>query len=196
MFTGLVEKTVVVRENQAHNLVLERPAEYDASTGDSIAVNGCCLTVCADSDENQLVFDVSSESLAKTSLGDVKLGGLVHIERALKLGDRLGGHWVSGHVDDCGYITNICNKGGFCELAVSLPEHLCPYVIEKGSLTIDGVSLTINKIEDEKVFLMLIPATLAVTHFDVARVGQKVNLEVDILGKYVERLMATRSELS
>lgn len=196
MFTGLVEKVgtidqiidsegmrkLVVRSDEADN--------YATQLGESISVNGCCLTVTA-FDAQTMAFDVSFESLDKTNLGNLKVASSVNLERALRVGDRLGGHMVSGHVDGRGRLDRVEKKEGGWDVYISLPRELSSYIIPKGSITLDGVSLTVNQVDDQDkacvIRLTLIPATIAHTTFKDLSIGWPINVEVDLVGKYLER---------
>lgn len=194
MFTGIVEElgqvTEVTNLGDSSRLRLRGPlVTKDAAHGDSIAVNGVCLTVvdCANS---EFTADVMAESLDRTSLGALLPGSPVNLERAMKLGGRLGGHLVQGHVDGTGTITDR-TPGEHWELVrISLPGPLARYVVEKGSITVDGISLTVASVADDHFTVSLIPTTLELTTLGSKEPGEPVNLEVDILAKYVERLLA------
>jgi len=167
--------------------------EPDLVLGESIAIDGACMTVI-DFEDNRFSVEVSQESLARTTLGNRNPGDRVNLERALQVGDRLGGHFVSGHVDDQGFLASRVSSGDCVEMAFELPRNLLPYIVHKGSITIDGISLTVNEVDDEGATLsvMIVPHTLAETSLGDRAPGDPVNLEVDVLGKYVERLLATR----
>lgn len=166
-----------------------QPLWSDLTLGESIAVDGVCLTVTQFHD-NLFWVDVSPETLQRTVLGRRATRGSVNLERALRLQDRLGGHLVLGHVDGVGRISAIQNKGGFQEWAVTPPAALLRYIAEKGSICVDGISLTVSRLEADRFWLALIPTTLAETTLPQRKVGDEVNLEVDLLARYVERLMA------
>lgn len=197
MFTGLVEELgeVVSLERLASGgvqLTLRAPlVAPDAQLGDSVAVNGCCLTVAAKPD-GLLRFDLLQETLTRTSLGGVQPGGGVNLERALKAGGRLGGHFVQGHVDCTARIVAIEPKGADLRLEVALPEGGAPYFVEKGSVAVDGISLTVAAVGAQSFVLWIIPHTLERTNLSRLRVGDLVNLEYDLLAKYVERMLAHR----
>jgi riboflavin synthase len=148
-----------------------------------------------DANSNILAFDISSESMTLTNLGQLKVNDSVNLELALRVGDRLGGHQVTGHIDGLATVVEFKKSSDGSALTISIPSRLSRYVIVKGSLAIDGVSLTVNSIEDKKEFslvsLMIIPATLQKTNFQTMSNGKKLNLEVDIMGKYFERFLAT-----
>lgn len=202
MFTGLVEKSARVgRLEQGKGftvLTLELPeaAAYARQYGESIAVNGCCLTL-THSDDLSLRFDINHETLAKTNLGALGVGSHVNLERAMRLGDRLGGHLVSGHVDGTAQLERLEKKEDGWDAYVRLPNELGRYVIAKGSITLDGVSLTVNSLEDSDrgclIRLTLIPTTINLTTFRFLKEGWRFNVEVDLMGKYIERLLPPRS---
>jgi riboflavin synthase len=193
MFTGLVEEqgSVVAIEplGDSVRLTLRGPVvTSDASHGDSIAVNGCCLTV-TDLDGDAFTADVMKESLARTSLGDLVVGSPVNLERAIAAGARLGGHIVQGHVDGLGSLLERSSSDHWDVLRFSLPAELSRYVVEKGSITVSGVSLTVVEVNEETFTVSLIPTTLADTILGSLAPGDRVNLEVDIVAKYIERLL-------
>jgi riboflavin synthase len=187
MFTGIVEELGSVEWRRGSRLRL-RATEVltDATMGASIAVNGCCLTVVAfDPTEGWWEADVSDETYARTSLGALNEGDTVNLERPVRVMDRLGGHIVQGHVDGVGTVVNPTP-----DLAVSFPNDLARYVVEKGSITIDGVSLTVVDALDDGCTIAVIPHTAEVTTLGSRKVGDPVNIEVDVTAKYVERLLA------
>jgi len=193
MFTGLVEEvgTVVALESLGDSvrLTVRGPVvTSDAAHGDSIAVNGCCLTVTGLSAE-EFSADVMAESLDRTSLGDLATGSVVNLERAVAAGARLGGHIVQGHVDGTGTLLERSPSEHWELLRFSLPADLSRYLVEKGSITVDGVSLTVVEVADDSFSVSLIPTTLADTTLGTRQPGDRVNLEVDIVAKYVERLV-------
>lgn len=160
----------------------------DIKLGDSIAVNGVCLTVVSIKDR-QLAFDVSQETISRSSLAALKTGSQVNLEKALAVGDRLGGHFVSGHVDGLGQISSIKEIARSWQLAVSVPAELQRYIAEKGSICIDGASLTVNKVTTSGFEVNIIPHTLQETIIKDYKVGSTVNLEVDLIARYLERLL-------
>ncbi len=160
----------------------------DPKEGESIATNGVCLTA-RNFSGNRFLVDVSPESLSRTGLGRLKLGSRVNLERALRLSDRLGGHIVSGHVDGLGMVEERRESGDFTLFHFSLDPSLIKYVIEKGSITINGISLTVNSCQENRFAVSIIPHTLAVTTLGELKQGDRVNIEVDIIGKYVEKLL-------
>lgn len=194
MFTGIVEElgevTEVTELGDSSRLRLRGPlVTSDVSHGDSIAVNGVCLTVVTYED-GEFTADVMAESLKRTSLGALTVGSPVNLERAMPAGGRLGGHLVQGHVDGTGTLLER-TPGEHWELVrISLPAGLARYVVEKGSITVDGVSLTVASVGADDFTISLIPTTLEVTTLGSKQSGDLVNLEVDILAKYVERLLA------
>ena len=169
-------------------VVSELPT-MEIAIGDSIAVNGACLTV-AERGNGSLTFDVSPESLSRTTIGKLRSGNRVNLERALKLGDRLGGHIVSGHIDCCGRLSGSDLRSGNHLLQFTLPSGHARYLVEKGSVTIDGISLTVNTVSQESFSVNIIPHTFVSTTLAQLRTGDAVNIETDIIGKYVERLTA------
>jgi riboflavin synthase len=194
VFTGLVEETGNVQrlERRGAAAQLTIRAELvcsDANIGDSISVNGCCLTV-VERQGNALSFDVGSETLARTNLGELSENAVVNLERALRVGDRLGGHYVTGHIDGLGKITEIRTEGEWLYVRFSTGENLCRQMASKGSIAVDGISLTLVDVGPDFFTVMLVPHTLAMTTLGQAKVGSTVNLETDVLAKYVERQLA------
>ena len=198
MFTGIVEElgSVAAVErlaDDAARFTISGPlVTSDAGHGDSIAVNGVCLTV-VDLRPESFTADVMRETLVRSSLGGLKPGSPVNLERAARLDSRLGGHLVQGHVDGTGEVLAIDPSDSWTLMRIRLPEALGRYVVEKGSITVDGVSLTVVSVDDDSFTVSLIPVTLAHTTLGRLSVGDRVNLEVDAIAKYVERLMAGRS---
>ncbi len=156
--------------------------------GASIACSGCCLTVL-EKGGDWFAVEVSGESLAKTHLGDWKLGSRVNLELSLKLGDELGGHLVYGHVDGVGTIASMTPEGGSVRLVFEVPSELARFIAAKGSVAVDGISLTVNEVDAKRFGVNVISHTQAVTTLGQAKVGQRVNLEVDMLARYVQRLL-------
>jgi riboflavin synthase len=192
MFTGLIEDTGRVasfrRMGEAGILIVNTALPTkDIAVGDSVAVNGACLTVTA-ANISTLTFDVSPESLSRTTVGKLSAGNRVNLERALRLGDRLGGHIVSGHVDCEAILARSESRSGNNQLQFTLPTEYARYLVEKGSVTIDGISLTVNAVSQDSFSVNIIPHTFNSTTLGELRVGTKVNIETDIIGKYVERL--------
>ena len=188
MFTGIVEElgTVASRDGGRIRIGASTVLE-DVTMGASIAVNGCCLTAVAQTADT-LSFDLLRETLDRTSLRGAQPGGLVNLERALAAHARLGGHFVQGHVDGVGGVWDVREEGFSRVVTIGVPAELMRYVVEKGSIAVDGVSLTISALGDDWLQVSLIPETLERTILGEAKPGQAVNLEVDVLAKYVERL--------
>lgn len=196
MFSGIVEAraTVVnlIPEPPGCRLVIRHPQIVpQVKVADSISVNGCCLTVIA-VDGDTMAFQAGPETLSRTNLGELRPGSLVNLERALAVGDRLGGHFVSGHIDGVGTLLSRKDHGDWSFFWFQVPKQLSRHMAPKGSIAVDGVSLTIVDSEPERFSVALIPYTLAVTTLGPLKVGEKVNLETDILAKYVERLLEAR----
>jgi len=194
VFTGLVEevgRVVDVRPNQeGARLTLRAPGvRGDLAVGDSVSVNGACLTAVALTGDGFAV-DAVAETLRRTALGDLGAGDPVNLERALRLGDRLGGHLVQGHVDATGRVAAARSEGESAVLRVAAPEQVLRYVVEKGSVAVDGVSLTVAARLPDAFEVALIPHTMAETTLGPDAVGRAVNLEVDLVAKYVEALVA------
>jgi riboflavin synthase len=194
MFTGLVEGLAIVRaltvEGAAVRLDLEVPVEFqsDARLGDSIALNGCCLTVIH-LDGRLFSFQAGTETLSKTNLGTFRPGTIVNVERALQVGARLGGHYVQGHIDGTGTVERIEQDGEWTSMWFQVPPDLTLQMVKKGSIAVDGISLTLVNVESDRFSVALIPHTLAVTTLGQRQVGDTVNIETDILGKYVQKLV-------
>ena len=196
MFTGIVRergRVVAAERNGAEGAVRLRIAApltaAESGLGDSISVAGCCLTAIA-TDDGELVFEAVPESLARTTLGSLGEGAEVNIEPALRAGEPLGGHYVQGHVDGVGRIRSVEPEGDGCRISVEVPAELLRYCVEKGSLAVDGVSLTIAALDGDGVEIALVPHTLRETTLSALGAGDPVNLEVDVLAKYVELLTA------
>jgi riboflavin synthase len=198
MFTGIVEElgTVTAVEDQGDAVRLGIGAATvldDASLGDSIAVNGCCLTVAART-EAGFTADVMQETLNKTGLRGIAVGDRVNLERAATLETRLGGHVVQGHVDGVGEVLRRSPSEHWEVVEISLPAHLARYLVDKGSVAVDGISLTVVEAGADSFTVSLIPETLARTTLGSRAVGDHVNLEVDVIAKHVEKLLAHRQE--
>jgi riboflavin synthase len=193
VFTGIVEELgeVVAVEplTDAARLTVRGPiVTQDASHGDSISVNGVCLTV-VDNTGGSFTADVMRETLQRSALGALQPGSPVNLERAVRVSDRLGGHVVQGHVDGTGLVLERRPEEHWTVVRVSLPAGLGRYVVEKGSITVDGVSLTVTAVADEWLEVSLIPTTLGLTTLGSKQAGAPVNLEVDVMAKYVEKLL-------
>jgi riboflavin synthase len=193
MFTGLVEGVGEVLRVQPKGpdavLLIKPPWPLNETVlGESIAVNGACLTV-TNTGGGGFSVDVSAESLSRTTLGGLKTGAKVNLERALQLGDRLGGHLVSGHVDCVGAISGKEQVGDSIRFTISIPKEHLLYIVEKGSVTVEGISLTVNQVDGAGFSLNIIPHTMAETTLKLAAKGDSVNIETDIIGKYVARLL-------
>ena len=189
MFTGIVEERGVVRELAPTRLVVGcRTVNRDSDVGASVAVNGCCLTV-VERTEDDLAFDLSEETLRRTSLARLAESDPVNLERPLTLSSRLGGHLVQGHVDGVGEVVALERTSVGVTLVVTPPVGLVRYLVEKGSIAVDGVSLTVAAIQEGAFSVALIPHTLNATTLGSTRIGDPVNLEVDVIAKYVEALL-------
>lgn len=183
MFTGLVEAVGSVEDIKRGRLVIKTPFE-EVKLGDSVAVNGVCLTV-AKIDKGLLHFDLSEETLRRSNMGLLKIGDLVNLERALRAFDRIGGHILQGHVDFTAPIIELARRGEHWSLKIRIKEGYEAYFVEKGSLGVDGISLTINSLEGSLLHINIIPHTYDSTNLKRRKVGDLVNIEVDIIGKYV-----------
>lgn len=195
MFTGLVETVGTVASieslGEQARLTLEIPFAAELAPGDSVAVNGCCLTVAHHTDHNAS-FDLLAQTLRVTSLGGLVTGSRVNLERAMQIGDRFGGHFVQGHVDATGTITRLEASGQDHILGVTLPPDIHRLCVDKGSLAVDGISLTIAELHENEAVFWITPHTWEHTHLHAAHIGQAVNLEADMLAKHVEKLLAAR----
>jgi len=194
MFTGIVrELGVLTRAEEAHGgrMLIVRAPETAAATspGDSVSINGCCLTATA-IDGGAIAFQAVPETLARSTLGDLEPDDTVNVEPAIRAGEALGGHYVQGHVDAVGRIQSVEAEGEGLRVFVETPEDVLRYCVEKGSITVDGVSLTIAELAADAFAVALIPHTLTATTLSDLQPGQRVNLEVDVLAKYVERLIS------
>ena len=189
MFTGIVEEVGSVVSISSNGLTVRaEKVMSDLKLGDSIAVNGACLTAVSIS-EAEFSVDLSPETMRRTSLGDLSEGGTVNLERALLASDRMGGHIVQGHVDGTGRVTSTREDGDSIIFGVRTPKRLMPYIVEKGFIAVDGISLTVVKVGTSSFTLAVIPYTLRNTDLETLSVGARVNLEADILAKYVENLL-------
>jgi riboflavin synthase len=192
MFTGIVEELGTAVEVGTRLTVAGPKVASDSDVSASVAVNGVCLTVVARTD-GRMTFELSPETLARSSLGSLEAGDSVNLERPVTLLTRLGGHLVQGHVDGVGTITRIDDAPPGKDFRIELPDDLARYLVEKGSVTVDGVSLTVTDVKGTEFGVALIPYTLEVTTLGTAEVGDRVNVEVDVLAKYVEGLMRERT---
>lgn len=198
MFTGLIEavgRVIALKEegNQAL-LTLDVAFASELKLGDSVAINGCCLTV-SDLDDAHVSFDLLAQTLKVTSLGDLVEGDFVNLERAVGAGDRFDGHFVQGHVDATGQVLNLAQDGQDHILTISLPEEIKHLVVDKGSIALEGISLTIAELEDACMTFWITPHTWEYTHLDFTEIGDRVNLEADLIAKHLLRLVETRKGL-
>jgi len=197
MFTGLIEavgtvKVLEPRGNDAARLVVEAPFAAELALGESVAVNGCCLTVTGK--DTGVAFDLLVETLDRTNLGALKPGARVNLERALRADGRFGGHFVQGHIDTTAEVLSADPKGSDLHLMIAIPQGGTRLLIEKGSIAVNGVSLTVASLEEDRFGLWIIPHTLQETNLGDLKRGSRVNLEYDLLAKYAERqLVAARS---
>lgn len=189
MFTGLVREVGTVRSLESGRLTIHAPQlAADAGLGDSIAIDGACLTVVAN-DGDTFSFDAVPETLARTCLGRLSAGSSVNLEPALRAGDALGGHYVQGHVDGVGAVRSLADEEQGRRVWFDAPAEVLRYVVEKGSITVQGTSLTVAEVDDGGFAVALIPHTLEVTTLGSLEPGAAVNLEADVLAKYVEKLV-------
>ena len=198
MFTGIVEELGEVKNIQRRSkaIILTIKAEKvleDIQLGDSIATNGVCLTV-TDFNDRQFEVDVTPETMRKSSLGNLSIKDQVNLERALKLSDRLGGHLVSGHIDGTGKISAKRQEDNAVLITITPKPELLKYIIAEGSITVDGISLTVAQLDDNSFTVSIIPHTNQITTLSHKKVGDVVNLETDMIGKYVERMMEFEEE--
>jgi riboflavin synthase len=194
VFTGIVRELGVVVEAKdaggGKSLVVRAPqTAARTGVGDSVAINGCCLTATAMADE-AMAFHAVPETIVRTTLGALEPDARVNVEPALRAGDELGGHYVQGHVDAVGRIQSVEAEGDGLRVFVEAPAGVLRYCVEKGSITVDGVSLTVAELGDDAFAVALVPHTLEATTLSALRPGQEVNLEADVLAKYVERLIS------
>jgi riboflavin synthase len=192
MFTGLVQSlgrvVAVDRDDAGARITIETPLVGELQTGDSIAINGVCLTAVS-LKNGSFEADAMNETLTRSSLGGLSAGSEVNLELPLRANDRLGGHVVQGHVDGVGTIAEVVQDGFSRRIRIEAPSELLRYVIEKGSIAVDGVSLTVTSVDDSSVTVSLIPETLQRTNLGRIGPGATVNMEVDVLAKYVEKLI-------
>ncbi|KAB2941226.1 MAG: riboflavin synthase [Hyphomicrobium sp.] len=196
MFTGIVSDIgeVIAHDNGRFSIRARYPAS-ELEVGGSMACDGCCLTmtsVRAEASGSIFTVDVSNETRGKTTLGEWQPGRKVNLERSLRLGQELGGHLVTGHVDGLARIVEIVPDGESRRFSLEVPEHLAPYIAPKGSVALDGVSLTVNEVSDTRFGVNVIPHTLTVTTWGAKTPGQSVNLEVDLFARYIARLLEFR----
>lgn len=193
MFTGIITDLGEVKSIAfGPTTRLEIATAYDTggiALGASVACNGCCLSV-VEKGPGWMAFEASRETLEKTTMGDWKAGHPINLERALKLGDELGGHLVSGHVDGVGRIFSIKPDGGSLRMAIEAPQEMARMIAPKGSIVVDGISLTVNEVEGARFGVNIIPITQTATNLGQAREGDRVNLEIDLIARYVARLLA------
>jgi riboflavin synthase len=199
MFTGIVEEmgAVIALEKTLAGTkmtILASTIMQDMKIGDSISVNGTCLTVVSKA-ERDFSVEVSPETLSITTLGQLAAGAAVNLERAMKLSERIGGHLVAGHVDGVGTVRSRHQEGNAIFFAIEAPPEVLRYCVVKGSITVDGISLTVNEVTDRAFTVAIIPHTAKVTTLGLKQVNDLVNLESDLIGKYVERLLQERSQL-
>lgn len=198
MFTGIIEELGRIKEVDKKGGITDIAVEgkiviEDARIGDSICVNGTCLTVTVIKNAS-LYFDVSLETLRNTNLGDLKIGDRVNLERSMRLADRIGGHLVTGHIDGVGVIREVRRLGDSTLFRIEAPESVLRYTIHKGSIAVDGISLTVIGISDRDFSVVIIPHTASMTTMGFKVVGDRVNLEADILGKYAEKILLSKKE--
>jgi riboflavin synthase len=192
VFTGLVADTGTIRAIHDGRLEVETALGAHLAEGDSVAVNGVCLTA-VEPHTDGFAADVMPETLRRSSLGPLEPGAKVNLELPLRAGDRMGGHVVQGHVDATGDVSKVREEGNSRVVRIAAPADLLRYVVEKGSIAVDGVSLTVSAVDDDWFEVSLIPETLERTTLGGAEAGKTVNLEVDVLAKYVEKLMSRGS---
>lgn len=191
MFTGIIEEQGTVKEliRRENLFVLRIKADRiipGIKNGDSVAINGCCLTVTGRKGK-VLSFDMMRETLEATTLGDLQSGNSVNLERAMKADGRFGGHFVTGHVDGVGLIKKIIKLPNYVEFVISSPKKLMRFLVAKGSVTLDGISLTVGRVSQQSFTVYLIPATLRITTFGDKNIGDRLNIETDILARYLLR---------
>ncbi len=199
MFTGIVEEMGVVKALEhspsgTRLTILASTILDDLAVGASISVDGVCLTVVARNDQ-EFSVNVSSETLSVTTLGKLKAGRPVNLERAMRINERIGGHLVAGHVDGVGSIRDRRQEGNAIVLTIEAPKEVLRYCVSKGSITVDGISLTTNEVSERSVSVAIIPHTAKITTLGLKHPGDPVNLESDLIGKYVERLLQEREQL-
>lgn len=192
MFTGLVETvgTVSAIKNIGNSIMLcMRPScDFETAAGDSVCVSGVCLTIVQNN--RDICFDISPETMRSTSLGDLRVNDTVNLERAMRLSDRLGGHMVTGHVDGTGTVRSRHQDGEYTFFTFDAPRDILKYTVKKGSIAVDGISLTVVNVDSRSFSVAIIPHTIKVTSLGTRGVGDRVNLEADIIGKYVEKFLS------
>lgn len=187
MFTGLVEEVgevLEMRRTASGGFLKVKTSLGDIKVGDSVAVNGACLTA-VETGEGFVSFEISEETFIRTNLGDLRRGDPINLERALKVGSRLGGHFVLGHIDFTSRVLSFHKRGDHRELVLEIPSAHLMYFVEKGSVAVDGVSLTVNYVKDSKIFINVVPYTYERTNLRYRKVGDRLNVETDVIGKYV-----------
>ena len=196
MFTGIIEGSGVISgirsTGQGKHLTVDADFSLEGTRpGDSIAVNGACLTAVVISG-SRFEVDVSPETLSKSTFGNAKIGDRLNLERALRFSDRIDGHLVSGHLDGVGVIASRKTAGDYIIISIEMPEFMGPYLIEKGSVAVDGVSLTVNQCSKNRFEISIIPHTAKLTSISFKKIGDSVNIETDMIGKYVERFVTRK----
>ncbi len=192
MFTGLIENVGTISSIKKVGGGIKIVISPELQIGDSVSINGVCLTVVEIG--KNIAFEVSPETLRNTNMGEVKINDKVNIERALRLSDRLGGHLVTGHVDGVGKIVNKRQEGEYTFYTVEAPPEILKYTVQKGSIAVDGISLTVIGLDAKSFTVAIIPHTLTATNIGSKGIGDKVNLEVDIIGKYVEKFISGEND--
>lgn len=194
MFTGIVETTARAIERTKRGLIVERPSTFDDITiGASIAINGTCLSVVK-FDDQSMSFDVVQETWDRTNLGSLTPGDPVNLERSVAATGRFEGHMVQGHIEGTATITNIEQGENWTTLTLDLPKELMPYIVAKGCIAVDGISLTVVDVNNHTCTIALIPHTLEITTMGSRKVGERVNIETDVLGRYVLQYLAAHNE--
>jgi riboflavin synthase len=198
MFTGIIQERGTVQKIKRMSGITQLGIRSElisdsASVGDSIAINGVCLTVTS-IDNRVMMFDVSGETMRSTNLGNLKQGESVNLEPALRPSDRLGGHFVTGHIDGTGIIRKITPSGGTTKIEITAPDEVMQYIVKKGSVAVDGISLTVVDVYRDSFTVVIIPHTGLVTTIENRKVNETVNLETDIIGKYVAKFLSRTSQ--